>query len=274
MNEKTGKLHSFLRNSEFFEQDLPKIRALLKEGADPNAQDGKSGDMALHLACDSESDPTKVVEILLRAGANVHARNGRGQTSLHNAITHPLIVYALFAAGAGLNVKDNTGLTPLHYAVVFGPISSIQLMLTHGVQLETTSKGSETPLDYALSQNSSTIDVLLEAGASVWARGEIGDRPAEHFLIYVKEWKAKLHTGPPPTTPEQVMHLVSVMEVENNQAIFEPLVRAKQLLDGMPHTPEINALYEMVLGMTRPSTPPQSLQEMRKAAPLQKGVGL
>ena len=58
------------------------------------------------------------------------------------------------------------------------------------------------------------------------------------------------------------MQMVSMMPVENKNAIPEPLVRAKMLLDQIPGN---DVQYEMALGVSRLSQT-QSLQEMRKAA--------
>ena len=90
----------------------------------------------------------------------------------------------------------------------------------------------------------------------------------------INHWQQKLQSGYLPTTHAELMLLVSVMPVENPQAIPEPLVRAKILLEGMAHTPEINTLYETVLEIQRPLAPTQSLQEMGKAAAQQTRVGL
>lgn len=59
-------------------------------------------------------DPQQAVNLLLGAGADVHAAAPNGETALHIAAKalHPPIVQALVAAGAALDVRDKEGLTP------------------------------------------------------------------------------------------------------------------------------------------------------------------
>ena len=69
------------------------------------------------------------------------------------------------------------------------------------------------------------------------------------------------------------MYLVSVMPIENDKAIPEPLERGKMLLESYKYAPQIDALYEAVLGIQRPPAPIGSLKEAR-AAVAQRGVRL
>ena len=56
------------------------------------------------------------MEILLNAGANVHARDDGGLIPLHNACSfgHAEVVSLLLRAGADPNARDNWSYTPLH----------------------------------------------------------------------------------------------------------------------------------------------------------------
>ena len=58
----------------------------------------------------------EAVEILLNAGANVHARDDGGLIPLHNACSfgHAEVVSLLLRAGAEPNARDNWSYTPLH----------------------------------------------------------------------------------------------------------------------------------------------------------------
>jgi ankyrin repeat protein len=77
---------------------------------------------ALHNA--AAYGPVESVRYLLKAGANVNARDGRSLTPLSFALTteYPSaeIVAALIEAGADVNVADNYGGTPLDWAEKFG----------------------------------------------------------------------------------------------------------------------------------------------------------
>jgi ankyrin repeat protein len=63
------------------------------------------------------SDDPKVVELLLRHGANVNLRDGLGQTTLHN-VSKPEIARLLIANGADVNAESREGVTPLMHAIM------------------------------------------------------------------------------------------------------------------------------------------------------------
>jgi hemoglobin len=99
---------------------LPLLTALLRLGTDPDLRD--AGDhtplyrVANHCAT---SDGPEVVRALLRSGADVNARNGVTQaTALHMAARRGLvgIAQALLDAGADLRARDRKGDTPLSRA--------------------------------------------------------------------------------------------------------------------------------------------------------------
>ena len=89
------------------------VTRLLAAGADVNAR-GLDGAMPLHTA--AIENRKEVAELLIRAGANVNAKDTRnGWTPLHVAAVKaemPL-VELLIANGADVNAKNNAGNTPL-----------------------------------------------------------------------------------------------------------------------------------------------------------------
>ncbi|EFN50803.1 hypothetical protein CHLNCDRAFT_141835 [Chlorella variabilis] len=89
---------------------------------------------ALHCAACTNPDPAAVravIEALVAAGADVHAKDFYGQEPLHwatrnsNAGAAAAAVQALVAAGADVRAKANTGTEPLHWAALNEPPAAV-----------------------------------------------------------------------------------------------------------------------------------------------------
>ena len=127
-------------------------KALLALGADPNRIDG-GGDAPLDLAC-------------YRHGA------GAGAKTLSEIIA---CVRCLLEANADVNQRTKSGGIVLHMAVenlaeenVGNPIGLIQLLLSHGANIEANDHTRRTPLAHALYYGvKPTVLFLLRAGACV-----------------------------------------------------------------------------------------------------------
>lgn len=93
--------------------DPAAAEALIKAGADPRADRFKSGWTPLHANAKKE-----IVELLIRAGADVNAKTADGVSVLHERIkSGPAdTVRLLLKRGADPNAKDSHGNTPLHEA--------------------------------------------------------------------------------------------------------------------------------------------------------------
>ena len=70
----------------------------------------------LHMAALRNRNP-EIVEALVRAGAELEARDGRGRTALHvAAMRNGLVFERLLDLGADPAALDDEGKTPLDYA--------------------------------------------------------------------------------------------------------------------------------------------------------------
>jgi ankyrin repeat protein len=80
---------------------------------------------------------TKVVELLLKSGADVDVTNAYGQTPLHAACSHGNIdtVQALLGSGALVSVTDMYRNTPLHVASKHGHTDVVQAFLASGARV-------------------------------------------------------------------------------------------------------------------------------------------
>ncbi len=159
------------------EGDLEAVRALLQQGADPNAAqpDGLTG---LHWA--ALNDKLGIAEILLYAGATVSpvTRIG-GYTPLHLASQsgHGVLARALLEAGADANAYTTTGVSSLHFAAQADAAEAILALIEHGADVDARDTFSNrTPLMFAAYRGAiEATQALVKADADLSATTEVKD---------------------------------------------------------------------------------------------------
>jgi len=132
-------------------------------------------------ACATEY--TDIVEVLLIHGANVNAKNNKGVTPLHFAVSSGdvKIVKMLIKYGAYVNARDDEGNTPLHYATYFSCVRALSLVDLPG-SIKLFLENSVAP----------TIKLLLENGADPTIRNSRGISAldlAEQLAVNPPEYK-------------------------------------------------------------------------------------
>ncbi len=134
-----------------------------------------------------KKDYTRIGRVLIRAGAEVNARNNYGDTPLHKAAWEGRteLVKSLLEAGAKVNAGDRDGETPLHWAASKRETQVAKILIEGGAEVNAKDEDSETPLHFAahLGHNKKTIMVLIAAGAEVNARNKCGWTPL-HWAAY------------------------------------------------------------------------------------------
>ena len=159
--------------------DVESVRSLLSAGADPDVAQG-DGLTALHLA--AEAGQLQIMELLLRAGADVEPTTRIGHyTPLHLASLTGQVdaVRLLLDAGANPAVTATTsGATPLHLAAkALGGEGAVRALLEHKAPANAGEYvAGQTPLMFAAAYGrGEAIRELLKHGADPRIRTEIVD---------------------------------------------------------------------------------------------------
>ncbi|MDR0867386.1 MAG: ankyrin repeat domain-containing protein [Planctomycetota bacterium] len=125
-------------NKEFFEVvrsgSLADVQAAIVAGADVNAKFDTYDDTPLHSAAGKNPNP-EIITALIKAGADVNAKDVQDGTPLHDAVLrNPAVIAALISAGANVNDKTFEDKTPLDYAVEKGNKEVVDLLRAAGAK--------------------------------------------------------------------------------------------------------------------------------------------
>jgi ankyrin repeat protein len=127
------------------------------------------GTTALHWAV--HHDDVDLVERLIKAGADVRARNQYGVTPLAEAaiVGNPTILSKLLNAGADVNATNADGQTALMVVARTGVVESAQLLIRHGADVNARENWrGQTALMWAAAEcQPEMAKALIEQGAEV-----------------------------------------------------------------------------------------------------------
>lgn len=156
------------------EDNLLEVEQLLP-GRNVNLRDTQSATTALEHAV--RNGNREMVQLLLRAGADVNAEDPGGRTVLMmigEEATSDL-VWDLVNAGARVDHKDHEGNTPLIEAAGINNISVLTTLLDSGAQVTEKNDDGETPLMMAAAAGLvNNVRTLVLAGADINQRDERG----------------------------------------------------------------------------------------------------
>ena len=148
----TGKINNILR---LLARDPQLVNAYAEDGF-----------QALGLA--SYFGHLDVVDYLVKAGAPINSpsRNELNAAPIQSAAAagHVKIVELLLKYGADANIREQGGYTPLHAAAQNGDLEMIRALIYGGADLTARSDDGKTPLDLALKENHTEAVKLLEEG--------------------------------------------------------------------------------------------------------------
>lgn len=142
--------------------DVALVRSILKSDRSlANAKD-ESGLSALHW---SVFGSVEIVNLLIEAGAKMDPRDDFQSTPLLRA-KDPKIVEALLKGGANINAQDKAGMTAIHAAAVRGPTDVLRLLLSYNPDLSLKNSRGQTALDVATrAKNDAAVTYLKDKGA-------------------------------------------------------------------------------------------------------------
>ena len=145
---------------------------------------------SLHKAIKS-SDIGKI-EQLINRGANVNARNERGQTPLHIAaiVGREDVANLLLLNRADIDACDHLGWTPLHAAAANSQWAAkvAELLISKGADIYArTTEGITTLHEAARGGNKKILDLLIEKGVDVNATDKHGKTPL-HWAVEFGEY--------------------------------------------------------------------------------------
>ncbi len=167
-----------------FEDDLRAVEQLVTR-QNVNVRDKPSGLTALE--CAVRSGNREMVQALLRAGADVNARDESKQTVLMQLGEEATseILWDLINAGAKLNLKNEDGNTALMALAMVNNSCVLSTLLQAGARVDEKNNDGETALILAASNGLiKNVRALIAAGADVNAR----DKENRTALSHAKEY--------------------------------------------------------------------------------------
>lgn len=145
------------------------VKLLLEKGA--SAKTGNWSRLTpLHL--EAANGDVIIMRTLLEHGLAIDETNTYGETALHRACQGRsegcyAIVELLLEKGANADARTLTRITPLHVAAISRSQRTVQLLLSHGVDVHVSSSHGLTALDYALQDGQHALaDMLRDHGAT------------------------------------------------------------------------------------------------------------
>lgn len=161
--------------------DLPKVKTLLKDNPRLLSSRDESGNTPLHHAARQKQYET--VSFLLNEGADVNCRNTNIVTPLHVSIFvgSPEITKLLIEKGADIRLADYQLYTPLHYAAANGFNEVAAILIKSGAPLEAKNTYGRTPLLLCARERGTPeiARLLIDAGADVNVKDKYESTPLE-----------------------------------------------------------------------------------------------
>ena len=187
---------------------LDSVQILLGEGADVTAT-SLSGENVLHSLGKSSSEDNfpKILERLIECGCSIHDTDNFGRNILHYIVSsnnpRKSAVQIVLKYGLDIAAKDAFGLTPLHLCTIPSIFISpdqverdedkkndisglIEMCVANGAEINAMDKNMLTPLHYILryEEKSNTLQTILNNGADINIRTKTGETGLHRATLY------------------------------------------------------------------------------------------
>lgn len=151
------------------------VLELLRRGAKPSSK-GKFNRRPLQIA--ARDGNIQLVRLLIENKAKVRARDESGDTAMHDASTHDIIV-VLLEKEAAVNARNCINSTPLHHAVLSLDLRTVDLLLDAGANANCQDWSKWTPLHIAASKaKPDLVRALVNKGRAILGvRNNNGNTP-------------------------------------------------------------------------------------------------
>ncbi len=163
-----------------FRVKLAVIEFLVENRANKHAKNSK-GQTALHFAAQETFPPiSKAIEYLIGKGLGINDHDDDGNTPLH-LCKRKEVCERLIEIGADIQAKNNKGQTALHlYATPkesYFRIELIKYLISNGARVNERDDGGNTPLHHC--EELEVRDFLIEMGADIHAKNKEGQTPEQ-----------------------------------------------------------------------------------------------
>lgn len=157
----------------------PNVMQALADGVRPDGVNIMGDPLVMAV---SAIAPVRVVEAILKAGADPNAVNRRGETALFHA-TDPRICERLITHGANPQHRAKAGATALHVLADAGQDQAMRVLIAAGAQVDALDDAKRTPLARCVAAlRIAAVEVLLAAGAKVDAPLSSGGTLLSHVI--------------------------------------------------------------------------------------------
>ncbi len=173
-----GKVRSLLSQGKM-------LSALFKSEVQNLEERNLDNQTALLAAANLGRD--RMIELLLRTGADLEARDGLGRPALSVATIagQRIAVSTLLDAGADVNARDNAGRTALMHAIRNGSIEITSDLLQAGADTEATDSGERSVLRYAAETPRPELPDLLRLKGKLGPASAAGDEERVRLILAV-----------------------------------------------------------------------------------------